>query len=59
MAQGKPPLKSAPDFPAMVWNDNVPRKAVSDDGTPLVISIPNLVKERGVVSVRYLFMYST
>lgn len=35
----------------MVWDDDVPRKAVSADGVTMLVTLPNLVKARGVVSV--------
>lgn len=51
LAKGRPPLKSAPSFSSIVWNDDIPRKAISEDGVTMVVSFPKLVKQRGVVSV--------
>lgn len=50
-AEGKDQLASAPSIEPMVWNDNVPRKAISEDGVNLVVYIPRLVKSAGVVCI--------
>lgn len=35
----------------MVWNDDVARKVISADGVTMLVTLPNLVRARGVVSI--------
>lgn len=35
----------------MVWDDGVARKAVSSDGTTLVVHVPGMVGKKGLVGL--------
>jgi len=39
-----------PVFGQMIWDDDTPRKLLSEDGFVMVVSMPRLTGERGTVS---------
>jgi hypothetical protein len=51
-ADNKKQLKA--DIPSHVWMDDTPRMAVSKDGVPLVIHLPQAMKEASTVSLSVL-----
>jgi hypothetical protein len=44
------PQKPHHSFEPMIWDDDIPRKLMSEDGYPLVFSMPKLIGDVGTVS---------